>query len=154
MRFGKTILVSAIFAVVMAGASVAQAAPTAQLEESQGWVMLPVEKLSRGIANCAFGPLEILIRTWDVTQNQGGIAGITLGPLTGVVCTVARELAGVVEIVTFPFPLPNCPEEPYGAGAGYGPILPVSAFPEWVVDPAHDWGNFVYQETTVVPTGN
>ena len=39
----------------------------------------PVEKLGRGIANVAFGPLELLIRPYDVTQDKGAIAGLTFG---------------------------------------------------------------------------
>ena len=76
MRFGKSVVASVILAVMMIGVSV-QAAP------DDPWVMKPVEKLGRGIANVAFGPLEILIRGWDVTQELGGIAGITYGPLKG-----------------------------------------------------------------------
>ena len=69
MRFGKSVVASVILAVMMIGVSV-QAAP------DDPWVMKPVEKLGRGIANVAFGPLEILIRGWDVTQELGGIAGV------------------------------------------------------------------------------
>lgn len=74
--------------------------------------MKPVEKLGRGIANVAFGPLELLMKGWDVTQEQGGIAGVTYGPLKGVCYVIAREVVGVVDIVTFPFPLPDCPDDP------------------------------------------
>lgn len=139
MRFGKSVVASVILAVMMIGVSV-QAAP------NDPWVMKPVEKLGRGIANVAFGPLEILIRGWDVTQELGGIAGITYGPLKGVAYCIAREVVGVIDIVTFPVPLPDCPEDPEGFGAGYGPIMR----PAWVVDIEHNAFNFVFDDSSIV----
>ena len=139
MKFGKTILASAIFAVMVIGASTSQAA-------DDPWIMKPVEKLGRGIANVAFGPLELLMKGWDVTQEQGGIAGVTYGPLKGVCYVIAREVVGVVDIVTFPFPLPGCPDDPNDAGWGYGPIMR----PAWVVDIQHNWGDFVYDSNAIV----
>ena len=139
MRFGKSVVASVILAVMMIGVSV-QAAP------DDPWVMKPVEKLGRGIANVAFGPLEILIRGWDVTQELGGIAGITYGPLKGVAYCIAREGVGVIDIVTFPVPLPDCPEDPEGFGAGYGPIMR----PAWVVDIEHNAFNFVFDDSSIV----
>ena len=139
MKFGKTILASAIFAVMVIGASTSQAA-------DDPWIMKPVEKLGRGIANVAFGPLEILMKGYDVTQEMGGIAGLTYGPLKGVSYTIAREIVGVVDIVTFPFPLPGCPDDPNDARWGYGPIMR----PAWVVDIQHNWGDFVYDSNAIV----
>ena len=139
MRFGKSVVASVILAVMMIGVSV-QAAP------DDPWVMKPVEKLGRGIANVAFGPLEILIRGWDVTQELGGIAGINYGPLKGVAYCIAREVVGVIDIVTFPVPLPDCPEDPEGFGAGYGPIMR----PAWVVDIEHNAFNFVFDDSSIV----
>ena len=94
----------------------------------------------------AFGPLELLMKGWDVTQEQGGIAGVTYGPLKGVCYVIAREVVGVVDIVTFPFPLPDCPDDPAGFGAGYGPIMR----PAYVVDIKHNAFNFVYDENSIV----
>ena len=132
MRFGKSIVASLMLAVMMSAVSV-QAAP------DDPWVLKPVEKLRRGIANAAIGPLEILMKGWDVTQELGGIAGITYGPLKGVAYCIAREVVGVVDIVTFPFPLPSCPDDPEGFGAGYGPIMR----PACVVDIEHIAFDFV-----------
>ena len=139
MRFGKSIVASLMLAVMMSAVSV-QAAP------DDPWVLKPVEKLSRGIANAAFGPLEILMKGWDVTQELGGIAGITYGPLKGVAYCIAREVVGVVDIVTFPFPLPGCPDDPEGFGAGYGPIMR----PAWVVDIEHNAFDFVFDDRSLV----
>lgn len=140
MKFRKTILASAILAAITVGASISPAAA------DETWVMKPIEKLSRGIANVGFGPLEILMKGYDVTQDMGGIAGLTYGPLKGIAYTVAREVVGVTDIVTFPFPLPGCPDDPNDAGWGYGPIMR----PAWVVDIEHNWGDFVYDSDMIV----
>ena len=110
------------------------------------WIMLPVMKLSRGIANVAFGPLELPMKWYDVNAEMGGIAGITYGTLKGVAYVIAREVVGVVDIITFPFPLPDCPEYPDDAGWGYGPIIR----PAWVVPVGSDWNSFVYDDESIV----
>ena len=140
MKFRKTILASAILAAITVGASISPAAA------DETWVMKPIEKLGRGIANVAFGPLEILMKGYDVTQDMGGISGLTYGPLKGVAYTIAREVVGVTDIITFPFPLPGCPNDPNDAGWGYGPIMR----PAWVVDIEHNWGDFVYNTDMIV----
>lgn len=107
----------------------------------------PIVKLGRGVANVAFGPLELLIRPYDVNQTQGGIAALTYGVFNGIFHTIARELVGVLEIATFYMPLPGCSDDPYNTTAwGYGPIL----YPEWVVDTEHNAFNFFYPKDAIV----
>ena len=103
-------------------------------------------KLGRGISNVAFGALELPIRICEVNFNEGGFAACTFGVLSGVGYVVVREVVGVVEIVTFPVPLPGCPNDPLGYGAGYGPILT----PEWVITPETNYYNFVYTKGSFV----
>ena len=55
-------------------------------------------------------------------------------------------MVGVVDIVTFPFPLPSCPDDPEGFGAGYGPIMR----PAWVVDIEHNAFDFVFDDSSLV----
>lgn len=114
------------------------------------WIMLPVMKLSRGIANVAFSPLELPIKWWETGNEMGGIAGITYGTLRGICYVVARIGVGLTDIVTFPFPLPDCPDDPDGYGSGYGPIMT----PAWVIDVNHDWQNFVYSRESIVVDQN
>ena len=115
-------------------------------EPEKGAIILkPLEKLGRGIANVAFGPLELPIQMQETKLRHGGIAGLTYGTLRGVAFVIARLCVGVVDIVTFPFPLPNCPETPDGFGSGYGPIM----YPAWVIDVEHDWWNFVYDRDSI-----
>ncbi len=142
MKLGRTLLFAAVCAALSFSCMEAKAA------DGDCWVMLPVEKLGRGIANAAFGALEIPIAWWDVQQDQGGIAGLTYGTFRGIALCIAREVVGVVEIATFPCPLPGCPESEDDFGWGYGPIMR----PAWVVDVGHDWNNFVYDRDNMVST--
>ena len=140
MKFGKTLLLAVMLTFCAMQVR-------ADEEKSIGqWIMPPIEKLGRGIANCAFGPLELPMKWYDTTFEYGGIAGLTYGTLKGVVYVIAREVVGVVEIITFPFPLPGCPNDPMGYGAGYGPILR----PEWVITPETNYYNFVYSKGSLI----
>ena len=144
MKFGKFFMIAAVVAVSVICAGSANAASN----EPQ-WLMRPVEKLGRGIANVAFSFLELPMQWVEVSREDGNIAGLTKGTLKGVCYVVARIAVGVVDVVTFPCPLPDCPDYPEDAGWGYGPIMR----PAWVVPVGKDWNNFVYpQESIVNPT--
>ncbi len=106
----------------------------------------PFMKLGRGIANVAFGPLEILIRPYDVAQREGNIAALTYGVISGVGYTIAREVVGVIDIVTFPMPLPGCTEDPLDEGWGYGPMMR----PAWVIDTDHNAFDFFYNDDSML----
>ena len=142
MKFGKFLLIALIAVFSVCSATTVSAAEN---NEPQ-WLMRPVEKLGRGIANVAFGVFELPMQWSAVTRDEGGIAGITKGTLKGVCYVVARLAVGVVDIVTFPCPLPDCPNYPDDAGWGYGPIMR----PAWVIDVGHDWNNFVYPDEAIV----
>lgn len=105
----------------------------------------PFEKLGRGVANIAFGGLELVIQPLDVAQDKGNIAGLTYGVLRGVGMTVARICVGVTDIVTFLMPLPGCTDDPEDVGWGYGPMLR----PAWVVDREHNAFNFFYDDNAM-----
>ena len=141
MSFGKKammagLLMAAIFCTVSASA-----------EETR--VTRPVwdqmtEKFGRGIANIAFGPLELLMKPYDVANDDGAIPALTYGVFKGVIYTVARELVGITDVVTFFMPLPGLPNDPeHGAGWGYGPFFT----PEGILTPATDPYNVAYPQT-------
>ena len=110
-------------------------------EEGDG-ELPPIRKLSRGISNAAFGALEVIMKMEDANFEEGGISAVTYGVLKGVSYCVAREVIGVVEIVTFLIPFPGATDDPRESGWGYGPLMR----PEWVVDKEHDWWNFIYPD--------
>ncbi len=112
----------------------------------EGYAYDPIRKFGRGISNAAFGALEIPITVYDVNFDEGGIAAVTYGTFKGIARFIAREFVGVTEIVTFPMPLPGCPDDPRDAGWGTGPIMN----PEWVVDTEHNAYNVVYQKTATM----
>ncbi|MDD3155509.1 MAG: exosortase system-associated protein, TIGR04073 family [Victivallaceae bacterium] len=133
MKFGKPLLAVLAVAFLLSSASTATAGN-------------PMEKLGRGIANIAFGAGELCIQPWDVNREMGGVAAITYGVIRGVVFTVARVCVGVVDIVTFPFPLPGCADEPTDVGWGYGPLMR----PAWVFDTEHNPYGFFYDDDSLI----
>ena len=139
MKFGKMWLI-ALIAVV--GVFCAGNVSAAESNEPQ-WLMRPIEKVSRGIANVAFSVFELPMQWANVTREDGGVAGITKGTLKGVCYVIARIGVGVIDVVTFPFPLPDCPNYPEDAGWGYGPFFT----PEWILTPATDPYNVAYPQT-------
>ena len=118
-------------------------APQSFAEESSS--SGPIEKLGRGVANIAFGPLELVQQPLDVAQEKGNIAALTYGVFRGVGMTVARAVVGVVDIVTFLMPLPGCTDDPEDVGWGYGPMLR----PAWVIDREHNAFNFFYDDNAL-----
>ena len=60
---------------------------------------------------------------------------------------IVREVVGIVEIVTFPIPLPGCSDVPDSPAWGYGPILQ----PEWIVTPAQNKYEFIYPNQDTLP---
>ena len=107
-----------------------------------------VRKLGRGISNVAFGALEFPLTWYQVNFEEGGLAACTYGILRAVVAVLVREGVGMVEIVTFPFPLPGCSVDlPDSPAAGYGPILE----PEWIVTPAQNKYNIIYPNQDTLP---
>lgn len=139
MKFGKVFWIVFFMSVIMLGGAFSAKADDA-------WIMRPMEKLGRGITNVAFSPFELPMKWTDVTNESGALAGITYGTLKGVCYVVARICVGAVDIVTFPFPLPGCPDDLEDVGWGYGPIMT----PAWVVPPGRDWNNFIYSDESVV----
>lgn len=64
-------------------------------------------KLVRGTVNFATGWTEIPFQTYRVWNDEGWVAGLFRGPIDGFGLFVARTFAGMVEIATFPVPLPT-----------------------------------------------
>jgi len=78
-------------------------------------------KFGRGLAGMTCGFLELPGNIVQETQRQGAI-GVPIGLAYGVGMIVTRELVGVYEFLTAPFPIPE----------GFRPIL----------TPEYPWGYF------------
>jgi putative exosortase-associated protein (TIGR04073 family) len=102
----------------------------------------PLKKLGRGVSNLIFGPFEILIQPYEVNKEEGGISALTYGVFKGVYYFLTRAVVGVVEIVTFPFPLPGASPSGFKDEWGYGPLIQ----PEWVFDLDRNPYNFIYHD--------
>jgi putative exosortase-associated protein (TIGR04073 family) len=79
-------------------------------------------KLGRGLAAMTCGFLEVPGHIVQMTRERGPGWGFSLGFVQGLGGIVVRELVGVYEFVTAPFPLP----------AGFNPII----------EPEFPWGYF------------
>jgi putative exosortase-associated protein (TIGR04073 family) len=70
-------------------------------------------KFGRGLAAMTTGFLEVPGNVVSVSDQRGAGWGISLGFVQGLGKLVVRELVGVYEFVTAPFPVP----------AGFAPII-------------------------------
>jgi putative exosortase-associated protein (TIGR04073 family) len=71
------------------------------------------QKAVRGLTNAGLGVVVEVPKTiYYDTLEDGPLYGLTVGVLEGLSWGIARTLAGVYEVVTFPFPVPE----------GYRPI--------------------------------
>ena len=82
----------------------------------------PIRKLSRGLANTVTGILEIPITIAAVSRDEGPVAGMSWGLFLGTGAALTRTAVGLIEALTFPFPLPS---------TGYAPLLR----PEFLLQP-------------------
>lgn len=64
-------------------------------------------KLGRGAANVVTAPLELIRNPYLVSEQDGALAGITVGLVHGVTDLVVRAVAGVYEVATFLLPVPK-----------------------------------------------
>ena len=165
MKFGKKILLAVLLFTMVGLELSAVDNVNFNKEEPMGyenyWNCIS-RKLGRGISNVAFGALEVPLRIFQVQFEEGGIAALCWGSLNGVgyfvarevigvmdvlTCVgyfVAREVIGVMDVLTFFTPLPFTPNDPVnGVGWGYGPVFT----PEWVLTPETDPYNTVYKKT-------
>ena len=67
----------------------------------------PFTKLGRGVANTLTGWVELPKNIYDTSVQQNALSGMTLGLAKGAGMTLVRTGAGIYEIATFPFPLPE-----------------------------------------------
>jgi putative exosortase-associated protein (TIGR04073 family) len=108
----------------------------------------PTRKLGRGISNFVIAPTEFFTTVNQINQTEGNSAGAGYGVWKGAGRVAARHVAGLIEILTFPFPIWRNgyypilqPEVPYVHG-GYAEFPPEvgneSKYP-YVRDTHHDF---------------
>lgn len=67
----------------------------------------PFTKLGRGAANALTGWVELPKNVYSTSVENNPFAGLTLGLAKGFGMAIVRTGAGLYEILTFPFPLPE-----------------------------------------------
>ena len=67
----------------------------------------PAKKLGRGIANILTGWVEIPKNIYNTSIEANPLVGLTVGTAKGIGMSIVRTGAGVYELITFPFPLPE-----------------------------------------------
>ena len=64
-------------------------------------------KLGRGVANTLTGWVELPKNIYQTSVDENPFSGLTLGLAKGAGMTIVRTGAGIYEIATFPFPIPE-----------------------------------------------
>ena len=106
----------------------------------------PIRKLGRGFSNVLFGILEIFIQPYKINETEGGIAALSYGLFKGIFYFIGREVVGVIDIITFPMPLPGASNSKYDSVSwGYGPLIE----PEWIFTIEDNPYNFIYPNYSV-----
>lgn len=109
-----------------AGAWACAAALAVMLAPGAAVAQTAQEKFGRGLAAMTTGFLEVPGHMVEESRRNGPAAGATLGFAKGLGAVVVRELVGVYEFVTAPFPVPR----------GYRPVI----------EPEYPWDHFEPEE--------
>src|SRR5439155_23888454 len=64
----------------------------------------PTRKLGRGFSNFFLAPAEVFVTVTTINTYDGNSAAAGYGVWRGVGRSAARHVAGLLEILTFPFP--------------------------------------------------
>jgi len=90
----------------------------------------PTRKLGRGLSNFFIAPAEVFVTVTTVNTYDGNSAAAGYGVVRGVGRSGARHIAGLIEILTFPFPIwrdsyyPMLPPDIPYIHAGYSEFPP------------------------------
>lgn len=110
----ETCRMKSLCAGLLVGALLLSGVASAYAAEDMGGHNTAGRKLCRGVGNTLFGWMELPLYIRTVSEEESAVAGICCGTVMGLGRAVGRTLIGVVEIATFPFPLPS---------KGYGPLI-------------------------------
>src|SRR3984893_919007 len=90
----------------------------------------PTRKLGRGLSNFFLAPAEIPVTVAKINTDEGNAAAAGYGVVRGVGRSATRHIAGLIEILTFPFPMwresyyPLLPDNTRYIHAGYSEFPP------------------------------
>jgi putative exosortase-associated protein (TIGR04073 family) len=90
----------------------------------------PTRKLGRGLSNFFIAPAEVFVTVTTVNTYDGNSAAAGYGVVRGVGRSGARHIAGLIEMLTFPFPIwrdsyyPMLPPDIPYIHAGYSEFPP------------------------------
>ncbi len=90
----------------------------------------PTRKLGRGLSNFFLAPAEITVTIAKINKDEGNSAAAGYGVVRGLGRSAARHIAGLIEILTWPFPTtrgtyyPLLPSDTRYIHAGYSEFPP------------------------------
>jgi putative exosortase-associated protein (TIGR04073 family) len=90
----------------------------------------PTRKLGRGLSNLFIAPAEIFTTVTKINTDEGNASAAGYGVVRGLGRSATRHVAGLLEIITFPFPCwhesyyPMLPSDIPYIHAGYGEFPP------------------------------
>src|SRR5256885_16884812 len=65
----------------------------------------PTRKLGRGLSNFFIAPAEVFVTVTTINTYDGNSAAAGYGGVRGVGRSGARHIAGLIEMLRFPFPM-------------------------------------------------
>jgi len=74
---------------------------------SSSFAQDPGKKIVRGVANILTGWVELPKNIYETSVEDNIFSGITIGLAKGLGMTIVRTGAGIYELITFPFPIPE-----------------------------------------------
>jgi putative exosortase-associated protein (TIGR04073 family) len=89
-----------VLLLLMAGAQLVRA----DIQDPPANEYGPTRKLGRGIANFLYGPAELFVTVGTVNTQEGNSAACSYGIVRGIGRSAERQFAGLLEIVSWPFP--------------------------------------------------
>jgi putative exosortase-associated protein (TIGR04073 family) len=90
----------------------------------------PTRKLGRGLSNFFFAPAEVFVTVGKINKDEGNSTAASYGIVRGVGRSMTRHFVGLIEILSFPFPIqrdtyyPLLPDERRYIHAGYAEFPP------------------------------
>src|ERR1700716_601338 len=95
----KKVFVVALVAVGFAGTSLAD------IQDPPSNDYGPTRKLGRGLSNFFLAPAEITVTIAKVNTDEGNSAAAGYGVVRGLGRSATRHVTGLIEILTWPFPI-------------------------------------------------